>query len=54
VNGKFIRVPPQKHILLVAVNPVRTMPDEWTFRGCTLYISSPGNTDENDEQMEIA
>jgi hypothetical protein len=53
VNGKFIRVPPQKHILLVAVNPVRTMPDEWTFRGCTLYISSPGNTDENDEQMEI-
>ena len=49
-NGKIIYVPPQKQILLVAVNPVRTMPDEWTVRGCTLFISSPGNTDENDEQ----
>jgi hypothetical protein len=54
LNGKIIRVPPQKQILLIAVNPVRTMPDEWTFRGCTLYISPPGITDENDEQMEIA
>ena len=50
LNGKFIHVPPQKQILLVAVNPVRTLPDEWTVRGCTIFISSPGNTDENDEQ----
>ena len=54
VKDKIISVPPQKQILLIAVNPVRTMPDEWTFRGCTLYISPPGITDENDEQMEIA
>jgi hypothetical protein len=54
VKGKIIHVPPQKHILLVAVNPVRTMPDEWTLRGCTLYISSPGNTNDNDERLEIA
>ena len=54
VKDKIISVPPQKQILLVAVNPVRTMPDEWTVRGCTVYISSPGNTDENDERLEIA
>jgi len=48
LSGKIINVPPQKQILLVAVNPDRTMPDEWTVRGCTLLITSPGNTEEND------
>ena len=47
-NGKIIYVTPQQQILLVAVNPVRTMPDEWTVRGCTVFITSPGNTDENE------
>ena len=54
LNGKIIRVPPQKQILLVAVNPVRTMPDEWTVEGGTVYVDSPGNTNENDERLEIA
>ncbi len=48
VEGKIIHVPPQKQILLVAVNPDRTMPDEWTVRGCTVFISSTGTTDEHD------
>ena len=50
LNGEIIDAPPQKQILLVAVNPVRTMPDEWTIGGCTMFIISPGNTDENDKQ----
>ena len=50
LNGKIIDAPPQKQILLVAVNPVRTMPDEWTIGGRTICIISPGNTDGNDKE----
>jgi hypothetical protein len=45
--GKIISVPPQSNIMLLAVNPVRTAADEWTVRGHTLYVTSPGNIDEN-------
>ena len=45
--GKIISVPPQLDIMLLAVNPVRTAADEWTVRGHTLYVTSPGNINEN-------
>ena len=47
VRDKIISVPPQAHILLVAVHPCWSMPDEWAIRGQTLFIISPRNKDEN-------
>ena len=47
VRDKIISVPPQAHILLVAVHPCWSMPDEWTIRGVTLFVKSPQDRDEN-------
>ena len=49
ISGKIVHVPPQSQILTVAVNPARTMPDEWTLGGVTFFVISPGNTDESEE-----
>ena len=47
LRDKIISVPPQSAILLVAVHPCWSMPDEWTIRGVTLFIKSPQDKDEN-------
>ena len=45
-GDKIVHVPPQSQILTVAVNPARTMADEWTLGGVTFFVISPGDTDE--------
>ena len=46
IRDKIIEVPVQKTPMLIAVNPVRTAPDEWTSRGVTILIISGANLDE--------
>ena len=44
VHGdKVVDIPAQKEPIQVTVNPVRSMPDEWTIGGVTMFIHSPGN-----------
>ena len=45
-HGKIIDIPVQETPVLIAVNPVRTAPDEWTSRGVTILIISGANLDE--------
>ena len=47
-GDKIVHVPPQSQILTVAVNPARTMPDEWTLGGVAFFVISLGNTDESE------
>ena len=47
-GDKIVHAPPQSHMLRVAVNPARTMADEWTVGGHTIFVTSPGNTDESE------
>ena len=49
VQGKIIDVPVQATPMLIAVNPVRTAPDEWTARGVTILCTSAVNLDEYPE-----
>ena len=39
---KVIEIPPQQHHLTIVVKPSTEQPDEWTTKGCTFYVFSPG------------
>ena len=53
-RGKIIEIPVQQIPVLISVNPVHTLPDEWTARGITVFILSRANLEDYPERGSAA